>query len=218
VLFLHVSTRLKTREHDGLFGDKGFTGFPSLAFTDAKGDIIARHASARDLPSLDKTAGMATAYLALRDKAAAGDPAARQHLFVADLGLGHYDFSRGSLRLAAMPDMPAALRQKAEQNLIDVQYKEISTRLRRSPSQQRTEAIKAFNAMNVEFFKAGRLPSGYQGNSVILGTMNAAFADQDIELYEAALAAYKQRHADSPRSARTIEFHAGRLARLREDR
>jgi hypothetical protein len=48
--------------------------------------------------------------------------------------------------------------------------------------------------------------------------MNAAFADQDIELYEAALAAYKQRHADSPRSARTIEFHAGRLARLREDR
>ena len=47
VLYLHISTRIEGREHEGLFRAKGFTGFPTLAFLDDEGGLIAKHAGAR---------------------------------------------------------------------------------------------------------------------------------------------------------------------------
>ena len=114
VVYVHVTTHLEGREHEGLFRAKGFTGFPTLAFLDAEGGLTAKHSGARAIPEVEKTADKATAYLTLRKKAASGDKAASQHVFLADLELMRYDFTLGSLKLAGLREgMSQTLRNKA---------------------------------------------------------------------------------------------------------
>ena len=43
VMFLHITTRIEGRENDGLLGDVGGTGFPTLVVLDATGSVIAKH-------------------------------------------------------------------------------------------------------------------------------------------------------------------------------
>ncbi|MHC4514972.1 MAG: hypothetical protein ACYS5W_14855 [Planctomycetota bacterium] len=219
VMFLHVTTRLEDRKHDGLLKEKGFRGFPSLAFMDASGIVTARHAGQRDLEGLSKTAEKADAYLALRKKAESGDEVAGQHLFVQSLGLGHYDFARGSLRMAALRDkLPATLRADAEQKLIDLQYQELTAQLRKQLEQLgQQEYRRRWEQLGVEFFQANRLPSGYYARGVATSVMNYAERKKDATLFAKALEVYKQRVGDQKVYTRVIERYEERLQKLRED-
>ena len=221
VIYVHVSTHLEGREHEGLFRAKGFTGFPTLAFLDAEGGLTAKHAGRRAIPELDKTADKATAYLALRKKAASGDQTANQHLFVADLQLMRYDFTLGSLKFAGLREgMSQALRKKAEQRLVDVQYSELRGRLVQElqAGLDRQEYSKRYQALNVDFFRAGRLPGGRTAMSILAGVMRSAFQDKDEKLFTKALQEFKTRVATQPGYARWVSRYEDQLAELRENK
>ncbi|MHC4516383.1 MAG: hypothetical protein ACYS5W_22175, partial [Planctomycetota bacterium] len=173
----------------------------------------------RDLEGLSKTAEKADAYLALRKKAESGDEVAGQHLFVRSLGLGHYDFARGSLRMAALRDkLPATLRADAEQKLIDLQYQELTGQLRKQLEQLgQQEYRRRWEQLGVEFFQANRLPSGYYARGVATSVMNYAEKTKDATLFAKALEVYKQRVGDQGVYARVIKRYEERLQQLRED-
>ncbi len=219
VIYCHISTRIEGRKDEGLFREKGFTGFPTLAFLDTNGDLTAKHAGSRVIPQLDKTAKKSSAYMALRSKAKAGDKAANQHLFVADLELGRYDFASGSLRLAVLrKQMSESLQEKADQLLIDTQYKELRSQLSKDllAGLARPEYSKRYQAMNVDFYQAGRLPSGSTAMSILMGVMRSGFQNKDEALLAAALQEFKTRAATQATYARYVGRYEDMLTQLRE--
>ena len=219
VIYVHISTRIEGRKDEGLFREKGFTGFPTLAFLDTNGDLTAKHAGSRVIPELDKTAKKSTAYSALRSKAKVGDKAASQHLFIADLELGRYGFASGSLRLAVLrKQMSKSLQEKANQLLIDTQYKELRSRLSKDlrAGLDRQEYSKRYQAMNVDFYQAGRLPSGSTAMSILMGVMRSGSQNKDEALLSAALEEFKVRAATQATYARYVSRYEDMLTQLRE--
>lgn len=217
MLLLHVTTHLTGKPHDGLLKTYGFAGFPSLAFLDAKGGLIARHEGARNLAELGKTAGRADAYLALRTKAEAGDAVAQQHLFVQDLGLHRFTFSQGELRYAGLKDkLPAELRKRAEQHLVDLQYAELTGALRAQlPKLDRSEYSRRYAELSLLFFAAGKIPGSYHGTGLLSAVLRHAQQTRDAALFGQALEAFKQRTAGDARYARSIDRYTKQLEELR---
>jgi len=218
VLYLHISTRIEGREHEGLFRAKGFTGFPTLAFLDDEGGLIAKHAGARVIPGIEKTAGKGKAYTALREKAAAGDQAAVQHLFVADLELSRYDFTMGTLKLGVLrKEMPAKLRERADQLLVDVQYNELRRRLSKDlvAGLDRKEYTRRYQALNMDFYRSGFLPSGRATLSILMGVMSNAFQSKDEALLAQALEKFKAQASNQAGYAARVSRYESMLAQLR---
>lgn len=219
VIYCHISTRIEGRKDEGLFREKGFTGFPTLAFLDTNGALTAKHAGSRVIPELNKTAKKSTTYMTLRSKANAGDKAAKQHLFVADLELGRYDFASGSLKLAVLrKQMSDSLQNKAAQLLIDTQYKELRSRLSKEllAGLDRQEYTRRYQAMNVDFYQAGQLPSGSTAMSILMGVMRSGFQNKDEALLSGALQEFKTRAATQANYARYVGRYEDMLTQLRE--
>lgn len=217
-MYLHVTTKIKGHPNDDMLKRHGYRGFPSFGFLDAKGTLIAKHTGGRTIAGFDTTAKKAHSYVALRDQAAQGDKAAQQHLFVQNLGLGQFNYSRGALALAAnRSDMSKSLIKKAEQALTDIQYAELTAALRgKLATIERAEYTLRYNALNVEFFKAGKVPSGYSATSVYMTVMRHAQSTRDANLFEQALNGYKKMYAGQARYERMIERYEGQLEDLRK--
>jgi len=93
VLFLHVTTRIKDRKDEMLFGQKGGTGFPTFMFMDPKGGVLAKQPGVLDIERMtglhDKAKERRAAFVELQKKAAAGDEKAKMKLAVWELELTH---------------------------------------------------------------------------------------------------------------------------------
>jgi hypothetical protein len=221
VLYLHISTRIEGRKHEGLFRAKGFTGFPTLAFLDVEGGLTAKHAGSRVVGAIQKTADKSMAYMALRDKAASGDKVAVQHLFVADLELARYDFTLGSLKLAGLrKEMSESLQKKADQLMIDIQYNELRRRLSKelSAGLGRKEYTRRYQGLNLDFYRSGLFPSGRTAVSILMGVMGYASKNKDEALLAQALEKFKAQASNQPGFAPRVARYESMLARLRRDK
>ncbi len=218
--YVHISTRLDGQKHEGLFRELGFTGFPTLAFLDAGGLLIAKHTGSRSVEPLQQTADQAVAYLALRQKAAGGDLVAAQQLFVADLELMRYGFAQASLIFATLrKQMPRPLRKKVRQRLIDVQYQELRGELTKKfrDGLAREDYSRQCTALNAQFLTAGRLPTGRNGKSLLSSVLRAAYQQKDSAAYASALEKYRTNFGSEARAARTLKYYEKQLAELRGD-
>ncbi|MDP7062981.1 MAG: hypothetical protein QF489_08655 [Planctomycetota bacterium] len=89
VPFLHVTTRIEGRAHEGLLREKGGRGFPTLMFLDAEGEILGEPGG-RDVASFDKTLGALMAIKDLEKRIAAGEKNLDDDLFMAQLAMGQF--------------------------------------------------------------------------------------------------------------------------------
>jgi hypothetical protein len=87
--FLHVTTRIEGRANDGMLSEKGGTGFPTLMFLDAKGEILGKPGG-RDVAAFDKTLGALMAIKDLEKRIAAGEKNLDDDLFMAQLAMGKF--------------------------------------------------------------------------------------------------------------------------------
>jgi hypothetical protein len=87
--YLHVTTRIEGRANEGLLGEKGGTGFPTLMFLDAEGEILGKP-SGRSVEAFDKTLGALMAISDLEKRIAAGEKNLKDDLFMAQLAMGQY--------------------------------------------------------------------------------------------------------------------------------
>ena len=133
--------------------------------------------------------------------------------------LGRYDFASGSLKLAVLrKQMSESLQKKADQLLIDTQYKELRSQLSKDllAGLARPEYSKRYQAMNVDFYQAGRLPSGSTAMSILMGVMRSGFQNKDETLLAAALQEFKARAATQATYARYVGRYEDMLTQLRE--
>lgn len=107
VPFAHITTRIPGRKRDGLLKEKGFTGFPTICFMNPRGEVLYK------VPGTDRTLeGFARAkkrvdeFLALSERAAAGDRDAAKRLLWLRFDLGNIAFDEAT-RLAAGLDLSA---------------------------------------------------------------------------------------------------------------
>ncbi|MAE77137.1 MAG: hypothetical protein CMJ85_09735 [Planctomycetes bacterium] len=216
VMFLHVTTRLEGRKHDGLLKEKRFTGFPTMCAMDVSGKVTAKHAGRRDLEPFAETLAKGRVYEALAKQAAAGDKTAQLDLFVKDLELRSYSYAHGMLRYAAMrTDMPKRLRESAQQHLVDLQYAELSRSVRATLATDREGYLKRWNALRLDFFRSGSLPSGYQGSSILRTVMNHARTEENVKLFAAALTKFKECFGSEERNGSRIEMLEKQLEEMR---
>lgn len=88
VLYCNISSQIESDKHQDLLEKVGGEGFPHLVFMDSDGSVIATHEGARDAAGFTKTGEKAKAYISLREKAAAGDPAAKVDFLLARMEIG----------------------------------------------------------------------------------------------------------------------------------
>jgi len=97
VLYLHVTTHIKDRKNEDLFGKKGGQGFPTFMFLDSKGGVLSMQPGALDVERMtglhDKAKERHAAYVELEKQAAAGDEKAKVKLALMQVELTHKTFA-----------------------------------------------------------------------------------------------------------------------------
>lgn len=219
IAYLHVSTRLDGKKHEGLFKEKGFRGFPSFCVMDASGQVVAKHAGTRDVAGFTATVAKGKDYVALREAASSGDSVAKMQLFVKDLELGSMSFARGSLKFAVLEDeMPARLQREAKAHLATLLFNEIQAGLiaKSRAGMDRAEYMHEYETTMLEFFESGNIPAGYAANSVLSTVFRVAQKRKDTELFAKALDVFKARFEGDQYYGRRIAQYERQLESMRQ--
>lgn len=118
VTFLHVTTRIEGRAHEGLLMEKGFRGFPSLAFMDAEGEVIGKPAE-RNAAGFDSTLTALTNYQALAKRVADGEEGLDAELLLVEQALGKVEGDEFATRAKALENVTKVQQAQIDQVLID---------------------------------------------------------------------------------------------------
>jgi hypothetical protein len=98
--------------------EKGGRGFPTLAFLDAEGEVLAKPAQ-RSVASFSNTADALKTYDRLAYKAKAGNKTAQVDLFIADLDLQKIsDLEAAQERLATLPPRSQAQAKRIDSHML----------------------------------------------------------------------------------------------------
>lgn len=148
VLFLHNTSRCSDEPYPTLLRDKGFSGFPSLAFMNADGDVVATVPySRRDVASFEAmaTALEQLAALTAAEAEAGGepDPELRKKLLLCRAELGSIEPAEGWQQFAQLQAaMSADEASRCREQLAEAELMEIGTlRLRGKELAARLEAM-----------------------------------------------------------------------------
>ncbi|MBC8328862.1 MAG: hypothetical protein ISR76_10020 [Planctomycetes bacterium] len=98
VPYLNIASRVPERKDDGLLGEYGGTGFPTLMFLDPDGRKIMR--SGRSQAEFEKGRDEAQEFLELVAKADAGDVKAQIPVFLKQLEFGWFTVEEARAKLA----------------------------------------------------------------------------------------------------------------------
>jgi len=196
VLFCHVTTRIPDHPYDGLLTEKGGTGFPTLMVLDSTGEMLAKHAGARNVEALVKTVeskevakAMAEA-AKLRKKAADGDIGAQAILLARRMLTGGMSITEAKEAAAKLEKASGKAKKELDQAFVYLEYKEVLDQTK-GMSDQAIVAGGKFLTMA----KAKRVPDTKRAASfwkfILAYTASkgdVANFDQALKMYEAQLA------------------------------
>jgi hypothetical protein len=180
VLFVHNTSQVEDEPYPKLLQEKGFGGFPSLAFMDADGNVVVKP-SARSVSSFEETLTKASEQMKRRHeltaKAKAGDAAAQKELFLMDLELGGMtaeQLNEGAKKLQLSKEE----KTKVDEALTDLELKSIAAKTRGD----RDAAAEQIAGLA----KAGRRPSKGQAFGFWSMTLQHAAKAKDGKLADQA--------------------------------
>jgi hypothetical protein len=180
VLFLHNTSRVDDEPYPKLMQEKGFTGFPSLCFMDADGNVLMKQ-STRTVAGFATTLGQLEEQRKQRQeleaKARAGDAAAAKQLFLADLGTLDVEQLKAGMKQHKLSKVE---RPQVDQALTDLEFKAILARQSDGVEKQRQQIA--------ALAKAARRPSRSQAFAFWSHTLQHAAAGKDAALAEQAFA------------------------------
>ncbi|MDF1798458.1 MAG: hypothetical protein P1V81_04730 [Planctomycetota bacterium] len=119
--FLHITTRITDHPYDSLLREKGFGGFPSLAFMDADGEVLGQPKD-RSVESFAATADALVRIKAVAADAAAKKPHAATELLLLEYALGRVNDDEFLARADALGDDPSVAQAATiSQTRVDVE-------------------------------------------------------------------------------------------------
>lgn len=210
VLFLHITTMIPGEKHGDLLEQKGGYAFPWIVFMDSSGEILYEHNAERSAEAFGKTGAQAKAYVALREKAAKGDAAAKIDLAILRLTLLKTTVAEAdqAVKDAGAPPTPE------QQASLDVARTNVSLReeVRAVRSDAQLEALKArFYAR----FKEGKLmpTNDFVLQNYCLRVLEASVEQKDPDTYAGALKVLRDRYG---KEEQLIPFFEERDKELKE--
>lgn len=129
VLFLHVTSRVKTDPHQELLREKGGRGFPYLAVMDAEGEVIATPA-VRTIASFESVIGKAARYLQLVQRDADGDEDVEFDLFVSRMELGLLTYKQARSGKSKLRGLTEEQKDALAVSLLELQVTEVCRSMR----------------------------------------------------------------------------------------
>jgi len=184
-MLLHVTTRIEGRKHDDLLQTVGGRGFPSFFVLDASGEVIGQHRGTRDVAGFAATMQDAAAFVALRQKAAAGDKAAQVDYLIAQARFGKVDVDAFRAGIAKL-EMTKEQKQTYQAVLANAMYDEV----------QATAVGKAF----LQIEKDGLVPDDRSKRPMFYYQIfRYAAVKKDVPLMERAQAEVKKAWCANPR-------------------
>lgn len=168
VLFVHNTSRVDGEKYGGLLKEKGFGGFPTLAFMDSEGGVLTSRLE-RSVAGFKRSAASlaAVAELEAVDQATPLQGDAAVKLVFAQLDLGKVDFAAAKARLdkiegAISPENKQAIAQR----VVDFEIGEVFTKHQKTlttvkPEERQAAVITMQDAVAKELaaFLPNRLPS-----------------------------------------------------------
>ncbi len=213
--FLHITSKIEGMKHDGLLQEKGFGGFPSLAFMDAEGNIIHKQ-GARSVEAFTASMHALPKLADLEERIAAGEKGLDYEYLLAKWDLGQASYED----VVKACDTIEGLNDKQKATLaamrIDAEVDHLSKSMRVRDEEERNAAVKKAGPRFKEILKSGHELSEMRQNVVWNGLMTYAELENDAELFAKAVDFFKKLYADEPRAARYLESLDGRLEALRE--
>ena len=120
-MFCHVTSRIEGEPYPKLLRQKGGTGFPTLAFLDADGDLLVKYSGARDVDGFSATGEKVRAYLELATHAQQGEQGADLDLFVAGITLGKFKLANARTKARAFQDLSAEQTKRLQGALLNLE-------------------------------------------------------------------------------------------------
>lgn len=214
--FLHVTTRIEGHPYDGLLKEKGFGGFPTLAFMDAEGNVIATHQGERSVKGFRETNAAVMSFQDLKTRIAKGEKGLEFDLFVAEWNLGTLDFEKARARVEGMKKLSDAQRTQAKQIVQDADVLNTASSMRQIREQDAAaEAADAAGKHFHEMFEAGYRP-GARAESTFWG-MLANWADKNgkVDSLDKAVEWMNKTYGDNARMAERLKALNARVAELK---
>jgi hypothetical protein len=208
---LHITTHVEGDKYDKLLREKGGTGFPTLAFMDADGNVLAKHEGQRSVAAFESSAAKAKEFLDLKAKAEAGDRAARIELLKKQIDYRHFGAHEAKKRVDAIADLDEAARKEFADRIVTLKvYEILSTVTRDTPT--RVAAGKRYNEMRL----AGEIPSGDR-EFQYFWTFLLEYAESvpDVKLFEEGVAAVEARWGTNARYRSWIDQVKAKMAELK---
>lgn len=168
------------------YGPAADPGAPILAFLDSEGRPIACPPPDPSVEEIRDTAAKAKGLLALREKALAGDPAARFPLLEARAELGTIEAGELERELRDLAPLSKDEEAKADSLLVLLEVRAALASLEGAPA-----ARMGVGRRFMEMAKAGRIPVGREKRTFWMLLMDAAEEGADADSYAAGLDALK---------------------------
>lgn len=206
--FLHVTTKIEGHPYDGLLREKGFGGFPSLAFMDANGNVIANQGD-RSVKGFRETHASVKAFQDLQARVAKGEKGLEFELFVAEWNLGTLDYDKAKARVEGMSKLNEEQRKQAKQIVQDAEVIQVANGVRDETAAD--AAGKRFH----EMFAAGYRP-GPRAEARFWGMLaNWADKNEKVDSLEQAVAWMSKTYAGNERMAERLKALNARVAELK---
>ena len=213
VPFLHITTRIEGHPYDDLLTEKGGTGFPTLMYMDADGAKLGEP-EGRDVSDFDaglaKAADLQKQLTDLRARVAKGDEKAKVGLFLVEFELGMISFEDAKAKAKTLKDLTPEQKKKLKQMLVNGEVNELLAGIRSEETM--LEAAAKMKAMLEE----GKIPTGDAADNFWSILMEWASRNEDIPVFEKALAALKKKYADNERAKPFFEMQEAKLKEMKE--
>ncbi|MDA1259264.1 MAG: hypothetical protein O3A20_01435, partial [Planctomycetota bacterium] len=190
-------TKIESRPYDNLLKDKGFGGFPSLAFMDAEGNLIAKQ-SDRSVKGFQTTLVAVTNFQDLQSRVKKGEKGLDFTLFVAEWDLGMLDYDKAKARVEGMGKLKDEQRVQAKQIVQDAEVLQLASAARSD------EAADSAGRRFHEMLEAGYRPGERAARSFWGLLARWADVNEKISSLEQAVEWMSKFYADEPRMAEYI--------------
>ena len=212
VPYLNIMTKIEGRPYDDMLIDKGFGGFPTLAFMDVDGKVLAQP-SGRSVEAFDETLGNLSAWMELKGRVAAGEEGLKYKLFVTEWDLGMLTWEDVKAKGDALGKLDDKQKAKVAGIRLDAEILALAKSM--NTREGRDEAVRKAGGRFHEMMKAGHQPSERAQAAFWNGLMSFAELEQDVKLFAKCVDHFKEMYKDEPRAARYLENLDKKLAEMK---
>ena len=210
VPFLHVTTRIEDRPYEDLLSKFGFPGFPSMAFLDGEGRMLAPYTGPRTIKGFEQGLKELKPFLDLQERAAKGDAAAATELLIRQLEMKWFDYDEAKRRVEALGKVSSKHKKALDQLLLDTEVRQLA----KDAGDDRTKRLAA-GARCAELFDEKMLPGTIDERaSFWLLIADHAEAKGDKRLMKKVIAGFDDTLPNSVKKRNTVRALEERLDRF----